>query len=85
MSVKKKAAFGYIKIARTKKKTEPFGHMTARLFDSHDGTKIVKVPIRMTTVPEIPQVVIYKDFCFTLENSAPLSYREALGGIAKDL
>lgn len=80
-----KSPFGYIKIARTKKKPTVFSHIIARLFDSHGGTRIVRVPTLMTTVPEIPRVVLYKDFVFTLENSAPLTYRESLGGIATDI
>jgi hypothetical protein len=39
---------------------------------------LVRVSILITTVPEVPQVVLYDDRAFLLTNTSPLTYSQVL-------
>jgi hypothetical protein len=43
---------------------------------------VVRLPILVTTVPEVPQVVLYDDRAFILTNTSPLTYSQVLAARA---
>jgi hypothetical protein len=74
----------------TKKKSVPrakrvknVGYLTARVYDSKSTSILVKVPVMMTTIPEVPEVILVKNWAATLFSTNPLAYRTVTTGWAK--
>lgn len=59
------------------------GYMTARVYDSKSASILVKVPIMLTTIPEVPEVILLENWAATLFSTSPLAYRSVTTGRAK--
>ena len=74
----------YIKLKRTqrpKPKKAAF-YVTARVFRGNDSF-LARVPGAMTTIPEVPEVILIDDWAYKLTNTSPLTYVNVLAAVAK--
>jgi hypothetical protein len=55
----------YIRLKRTEKQQKPAFWITARCYKGSDSF-LVRVPGVMTSVPEVPEVVLVDDFVYRL-------------------
>jgi len=74
----------------TKKKSVPratrvknVGYLTARVYDHKSASILVKVPVAMTTIPEVPEVILLENWAAVLYSTSPLAYRSVTSGRAK--
>lgn len=59
------------------------GWLTARVYDSKAASLLVKVPVMMTTIPEVPEVIWLDNWAARLISTNPLAYATATTGKAK--
>ena len=52
-------------------------HMPGRLFETNGDSFLAKVPLFITSIPEIPQTVTIGVAVYVLTNTAPLQYTRA--------
>jgi len=74
----------------TKRKSVPraarvknVGYLTARVYDNKSTSILVKVPVMMTVIPEVPEVILLENWAAVLFSTNPLSYRSVTSGRAK--
>lgn len=72
----------YPKLKRNKKPTK-IGYLTARVYDSKFASILVKVPIMMDVIPEVPEIIAMDKWVGILMSTNPLSYRAATFSRAK--
>lgn len=56
----------------------------ARVYGLKDSI-LVKVPISMTTIPEVPEVILQDNWVAVLQATSPLEYRMTTYGKAKSI
>lgn len=65
-------------------KTKSF--MTARLIPFGGGYGVVvKIPVLITTIPEVPEVVLFNSRGYRLKGTTPLTYEYVLTGRAEPM
>ena len=79
MSTKRKS----VKIAPRAQRVKPVGYLTARVYDSKATSILVKVPVAMGVIPEVPEVILLENWAAVLYSTSPLAYRSVTTGRAK--
>ena len=74
------------KKAKPTKRIKPEFWMNARVYDSKGNSLLVKVPVIMTSIPELPEIIFMNDpytWAAKLISTNPPSYLSVLSGKAK--
>lgn len=78
-----------MKKPKLKKRLKAEFHMTARVYDNRAASILVRVPVVMTTIPEVPEVILHgegdKQWAAVLISTNPIAYRSVIFGQAKKI
>ncbi len=64
-------------------RVKPVGYMTARVYDTKSSSILVKVPVVLGVIPEVPEVILMENWAAVLYSTSPLAYRSVTSGRAK--